>query len=328
MSFHRTVLIGLLCILPGSGAFAQKAGWMAPTGGYVFDAIARSIRPVVGFVGSAYLGPASVDGIEWASLAPNRRSALVVRDAVLFSVSDLTAPDGTETLDLVQSPRQALWSADSRRAVVLGADGQLVWLTGFGASVTREASWSFDAPAESGSDDPRTWFLLGADPAADKAVVALQTGDRWRVWLAFRTAAPVSLDLTGHPAAAAFSSTGSALFIADETNHQVLQIRDLDSQPSATPIVTSDVYVADPVGMAVAPGDGRLFLVDRTSHSIRILNPGTGELLDELPLDSAPRSISGLSATRFLITAGDGTNAPFYFLDTEPAKVSFVPRGE
>jgi hypothetical protein len=327
MSFHRTVLIGLLCILPGTEIFAQKAAWVAPAGGYVFDAIARSIRPVVGFVGSAYLGPASVDGIEWASLAPNRRSALAVRDGVLLSIADLTAPDGVESLDLVQSPRQALWSADSRRAVILGADGQLVWLTGFGTSVTREASWNFDLPAESGSDS-RTWFLLGADPTADKAVVALQTGDQWKVWLAFRTAAAVSLDLTGRPAAAAFDSAGSALFIADQTNHQVLQIRDLDSQPSATPVVTSDVYVADPVGMAVAPSDGRLFLVDRTSHSIRILNSGTGELLGELPLDSAPRSISGLSATRFLIAAGEGTGAPLYFLDTEPGKVSFVPRGE
>src|SRR5512134_3362781 len=73
---------GLLLLALGA-AFGQDGGLTGPVSGMVFDADSRSLRPVVGVPGAAYLGQPAVSGLDWASVAPNGRAALVLSNAQL-----------------------------------------------------------------------------------------------------------------------------------------------------------------------------------------------------------------------------------------------------
>ncbi len=106
---------------------AQSSTWSAPASGFVFDAAAAAIRPVSGFVGSATSGPAIMSGVQWAAVAPNQKAALVSRDSVLLFVPNLNVPDQSQTVGSITDARQALWAADSSRAVILSGD-EIIWL--------------------------------------------------------------------------------------------------------------------------------------------------------------------------------------------------------
>ncbi len=91
----------IVCLsLQSAAMLAQSVTWSAPAGGFVFDRLTGSIRPVTGFVGAAVLGPAVFTGIEWAAIAPNQKSALLSRTTGLLWIPDLTAPDRVQSVQL------------------------------------------------------------------------------------------------------------------------------------------------------------------------------------------------------------------------------------
>jgi DNA-binding beta-propeller fold protein YncE len=125
-----------------------------------------------------------------------------------------------------------------------------------------------------------------------------------------------------------FGSGNSGAFVADAASHQILRVQGLDSTPVITPIISSEPYVKDPVGLVLSEDDSRIFIADRASSTVRVFESGAGALIAELPLDAAPLSLTPVSAGRFLLDPANSAD-PFLFLDTEsPIRVSFVPRGE
>jgi DNA-binding beta-propeller fold protein YncE len=320
------VLIGLMGLLLAASALAQTPTWTAPSSGYLYDSYTQSIRSIVGFAGSAYLGPSVVSGLDWASLAPNQQSALVVSGGVLSAVADLASPDRLATISPAYTPQQALWSSDSNRAVFLTANGQLVWLTNLASAPLREASWDLER-GRPGRELPVRWTLLAADSAADRVLLASRGDARWQLWWASPTVSPVSIALAGEPTAAVFSS-GSAAFVADAAGHQILQIQNLDGGPTVALLFSSKQYVADPIGMAVSVDGSRIFVTDGAAQTVRSFDSGTGALLDELPYGSNAVSMICVSPGRFLLNPPGGTPAPLFFLDTgQPPRVFFIPRG-
>ena len=308
-------------MLAASRICAQTPSWNIPSSGYLYDAPARSIRPVVGFPGSAYLGASVIDGLEWASLAPNQKSALLVRDGALILIADVNSPEQFATVGSVAPPRQALWSADSRRAALLTAGGELIWLTSFDSWPTREAGWDLE--------DSREWTLLAADSSADKVLLASSAGADRQAWLASRTSPPVSIPLAGYPAAAVFASDNAGIFLVDAAGHQILRIDGLAGAPMATPVFSSELYLSTPVGMALSSDGSRLFVADGARKTIGIFDAVNGSLLSELPTEAETVSLTAISPGRFLLNTAAKSAGAFSFLDTnEPARVFFVPRGE
>lgn len=88
--------------------------------GFAFDRPTGSIRAILGRPGSAYLGPAEVADLTFASVAPSQRHGLAVRDGKLilasglgeasFNEVELQTPEG--------APDGAAWSRDGRTAVL------------------------------------------------------------------------------------------------------------------------------------------------------------------------------------------------------------------
>src|ERR1019366_2186729 len=84
--------VSLAAALASAGSLgAQAPSWNLPVSGYVYDSIARTVRPVVGVPGWSSAGPAALTGVAWASVAPGGRSALVVQQDQLWWAPDLSS---------------------------------------------------------------------------------------------------------------------------------------------------------------------------------------------------------------------------------------------
>lgn len=329
-------------------ASSQTESWTAPASGYVYDSRTQSIRTVSGYVGAAVLGNSVADGMTWASIAPNQNYALGRRGGSTLWIPDLATAGQSQVLDQFSSIHSIFWASDSSRAVILSRDQQLIWLNGFGASPAVEVTARLDVPArgvtsvdqegiESSKSEAaagtNTWRLLAADTQADKVLLSSGSTGVRQLWLASRSIAPRRIELPGplsaDPAAAVFTSNGLTAFVADASAHRILRIGTLDGVPAVTPVPASEAYVDSPAGLLLSTDDSRLFVPSRNAHTIRILDAGKGDLISELPLDASPISVTSFSAGRFLLNSAGSTSDPFLFLDTaEPARVSFVPRGE
>src|SRR5579871_576594 len=77
---------------------SAQSTFSGPVAGYVFDGSQRSIRPVLGNVGAAYLGPASAAKWVNASVAPNGKMALGLGRGTVDLIADLAAPERFSSL--------------------------------------------------------------------------------------------------------------------------------------------------------------------------------------------------------------------------------------
>ena len=320
------VLIGLLCSLLPTRVLAQTPVWNAPSSGFLYDSFSQSIRSIVGFAGSAYLGSSDVSAVDWASLAPNQQSALLLTGGALVAIADLRVPNQVGKLDQAYNPRQALWSSDSSRAVLLTTGGQLVWLTNLPSAPIRQASWDLEGGRPIRGQFLH-WTLLATDSSADRVLLASRGDGKTRLWWASSTVSPVSIPLAGDPVAAVFSSSSAAL-VADAAGHRVLQVQSLDGGPTVTPLFSSESYLNDPIGMALSADLTQLFVADGSGKTVRTFDAGTGALLGDLPFASSAVSMTRVSPGRFLLNSAEGTPQPLFFLDTgQSPRVFFIPRG-
>ena len=72
------ILLAVTALLMAGAAAGQMASLKGPISGIVYDAPSRSVRPVMGFPGSSYLGKAIVNDVQMASISPDGESALVI----------------------------------------------------------------------------------------------------------------------------------------------------------------------------------------------------------------------------------------------------------
>lgn len=354
MSFFRSCAVFLPIFMAAPVGFvlnpgavrAQTGAWTAPCGGYVYDPAARAIQPVVGLIGAASVGSPVALGLDWASLAPNQKSALAGKNGSAVWIPDLAAAASLQTVEGIPAVRQVLWAADSTRAVVLTSDSRLFWLTGFDSSPVPLAIQDLDGASRessgrTGRAAPETariglprrntvWRLLAADSSAGQALLVSHAAGTRRLWLASSASPPRPIPFPGLPSAAVFVPASSAAFAADAAGHRIVRIDNMDASPSFTTLVSSAVYVDDPAAMALSADGDRLFLADRADRAIRVFDSRTGGAPgEELSTAAPPVSLTLSTTDRFLINEGAAPPAgqPFYFLTTgNPAKVLFVPR--
>ena len=85
---HTLRLLIALGALAVTGWAQSSAGLAGPVTGFVFDAQAGAVRPMLGIPGAAYLGNVVAAGLQAASVSPNGSAALAVQQGgklVLYS---------------------------------------------------------------------------------------------------------------------------------------------------------------------------------------------------------------------------------------------------
>src|ERR1035437_10248709 len=162
---------GAIAALFAASLGAQTPSWNLPASGYVYDSVAGTIRPVLGFPGSSYAGPAVRTDGAWASVAPGGRAALVSQHGRLWWAQDLSnanlPPVGIDAMDSTSDCR---WSADASTAAILSSGTATVtWLSGPQVTNRRQLPALEDA----------AWTLLAADSKADSVLLASSAAGVW-----------------------------------------------------------------------------------------------------------------------------------------------------
>ena len=112
---------------------AQGIQWGGPISGLVYDSPTKSLRQILGFPGGARLGPALLEGVEWAAVSPTGKAALVVVQAQARLVTSLDLDQGApgRALDgVTKDPKLACWAEDSSTVVVYSSVDRSLQRTG------------------------------------------------------------------------------------------------------------------------------------------------------------------------------------------------------
>jgi hypothetical protein len=304
---------------------AQTPSWNLPASGYVYDSIARTVRPVVGFLGSSYAGPAVLTDVAWASVAPGGRAALVSQHGRLWWAQDLSnanlPPVGIDAMDSTSDCR---WSADASTAAILSSGTATVtWLSGPQVTNRRQLPALEDA----------AWTLLAADSKADSVLLASNAAGVWTLWLASPNNPPMNLGPAQHPVAAVFAQLSPWVYVAEADTPRVSRIQLQDGAPAepgtlAQPILGTDDGIQSLSGLALSADDQQLFAADRSARVVRVYDLVSRQAGDSLPLTESPSALLPSGSSQFLVNSRERSDAPLLLLDISgPPRVWFVPMG-
>jgi hypothetical protein len=305
-------LILLLCLAALTLA-AQETRLAGPVSGFLFDPQARAVRSIQGVLGASYLGEAVAADLEYASVAPNGKYAVAVRQDGVLLLRGLDQGIIAESAleGAAAGVTRAVWSADSTAVALWGDAGRVQVWTDL-ASTPRLA-----LAADAGE--------IAAVAVASEGrglVVAARSG---AILVASEGAALRAILQLEQPTALALA--GNRLFVADAARNEILSIGDYRKGGDAQMFANTAGGVEDPVALAVSPDRSRLYAASRSKRTLTAFQVGTAEVAGVVELDFEPTRLEQFSASCFSLTGG-GDGAPIQVLDSARAlAVYFVPAG-
>jgi len=307
MRLFQVAIVGLL----SSALWAQPVRVAGVISGFVFDARAGVLRPIYGVPGAAYVGEALLEGVTWASVAPDGRAALVSREGVLAAVTDLVSfqPAWRAVENVAIKPDRAVWSEDGSFA--------LIYSSGAGAAQlirTSQGDWAAGELLPLGTE----LGALAVDPQGG-VIAGLAEG----LYLFAPGQAPVVLARL--PRATALAIWRGRVFAAG-ADGELVEIQDYAWQPKALSWGT----VGDVAGLAVASDGRSLFLARPEERVIEVYDLASRTSSLRLPVEAEPAGLEQLtSGGIWLITSPARPSEPLYVLKTsEQPGVWFVPVGK
>jgi DNA-binding beta-propeller fold protein YncE len=284
----------------------------SPATPLVFHAASRSLRPVVGMAGSAYLGAAVREEVDFASIAPDRRTLFVQAGAasLLMTGASTAEENSRELSEAISGVDQLLWSADGQTAILFASAGpRLQWLAGGQAG----------APVEL----PEGARLLAAYPDGRTAILTV-AGHLYRVT---PDTALEQIGVFENPAAAV--TDGSALYVADAATGQVYAIETVDGAMTQRPLLAEGEAVEDPSSMLLSADGGTLYVALRSARLLRAYAIASGTATAELSLDAEPTAFVPLARGGFLLNPVAAAGEPFSVVNFRNGlTTAFIPTGD
>ena len=94
----------------------------------VFHSASRSLRPIIGMPGSSYLGPARYSDLDFASVSPDRKTAIIEAAGHVTLIRNMQDPEDIRAA--ITAVDRILWANDSSTAILFSsANRQLQWIT-------------------------------------------------------------------------------------------------------------------------------------------------------------------------------------------------------
>jgi hypothetical protein len=289
--------------------------------GFVDDK-ATGIRPILGRLGAATLGPAVVAQIslESVTLAPDGDYALAVltrgrRVAIVRNLG--TAPSAT-ALDLPAGPARIAFSPSGDAAAFYYSDTAKVEVfTGLPGSPS--LAWKFDlADVPSGlaalaiSDGGGALLVAAAGEPAPIWLVAPEQGQR------FLYSASASPSLT-------FLSQSEDAAIAETSTGDVVLVRDPKGEPQLSRIGGAAEGISRPIALAAARDNRRIFVVNAEPAGVVILELSGHEPF-RLACSCVPTTLARMAGGSVFRLNEPGVD-PIWLLDTASStpRIVFVP---
>ncbi|MEX2263166.1 MAG: hypothetical protein WD696_14515 [Bryobacteraceae bacterium] len=283
-----------------------------PVSGLVFDSRSHALRPIVGVPGAAYLGAAIASGLEWASVAPDGKTALAVREGKLFVGSRLSGEaQWIEVNGALSGINRAAWSAGSNGAAVFTAGNlQIVRISGETASA--------DAPIEASFGDITA---LALDAEAKHILAGAADG----IYLLSAGAPARRIAGVGSPSA--LLATPYGLLAADRAGNKIWEVVDIAGAAPLLLYADETAGIASPSGLGLSADGRRLFVSNSESKTVDILDFATHLPAGRVALDVSPTEFSPLTKSLALVNSGPGDGEPLFVFDAANPAVYFVPAG-
>jgi hypothetical protein len=310
---------------------AQQSPLSGPFEAFTFDVPTGSLRPIIGFLGSASLGQPILGGLAFGSVAPRQSYALAFEEHRCVLVLGLGS-DQTSTVDVSGSftlPEGVAWSGDGSIAILYSRTGNWIQILSGLPSVVNPSP-VLSLAAMKGSLSAIATDLHGAHIAIGIA------GSGAGIYQVENGVNIVPLFTSFEPAALAFSDDGGTLYSLDRSSNKVWaqNMADLSSQSWSLDGLT------DPVALRSthdATQRDVVYVAGGTDQLLLAYDSSTHAVVASVPLSFQPNVIEPLGPHSFVLgsrsTSADTlwsfTNAPqpaVYFVPATPLNLREIRR--
>jgi len=305
----------LPCVaLAAVGLQAQQATVAGPIAGYVFDASAQGVRPILGLPGASLLGDPLSLGFAASSafIAPRQDMAFVIAGDGSFHLFRINSGTVTEfSVDgLGGAPDRVVFSPSGTAAALYGG-GSIQVITGLPGAPT--VAGAIDV---SSSGVPDSFAL-----SDDGTVLLLSAGNAVR--LIGSLADMGKLMDTAGSALLAFAAGTHDAAITDPTGAGVVLFHDLTGAGSSQVLAPPDATISASSAEAFSMDGKSLLLASASAQSITTFDLGAGAR-NVIACSCKPNSLSSMGSVFRLNDLGKD---PLWLLDTRPSQpqVLFVP---
>jgi hypothetical protein len=315
----RCAFLFVLGLVATSHLPAQQTSLSGPVQALTFDLPTRSIRAVIGFPGAASFGPALLDNLDLASVAPGQTYGLIFESGKCLVVSGLNSKkiSPAAIAGITAHPDGIVWSANGSLAVLYSRVGN--WfqsITGFPSAPVAGAV--IDVSSLGGSltsvavDAPGKQIAVGL--SGDKGAVYTATAD----WVAplVSIARPVSLS---------FSSDGQTLYALDAATLQVtaVDLRSHGFQTLALPGIGNPIAIRS---LLDSENRRALYIAGGSDRMLRILDVSSQQIVMDVRLNFQPTSIDPFGSNSFVLAyRAESVNPLWLFSSTPQPGAFFVP---
>jgi hypothetical protein len=313
-----------LCWLALTAASATP-GWSqaqigGPTLGLLYDNCNRSLRPITGVPGAAYLGAPLLDNLDGAAVGPSGQSALVLRGQAVYLIDPAASPDALPVAATLPSADRLSWNQPGSALLY--------------SSLTRQFQRIDFSSSGAAARDPLNLAIpgdvavFGLAPESGSIVAGITGTEQNGVYLLSPDAAPLRILDVRHSAALLFDGNGRDLFVTDADGGRVFQIRNFAALPEPVQLFDAQAGIGNPVALAILPTAGQILIADAQSPAVDVVDVNGRAFLRQLPLDFRPASLNPILPGKvFLLNQNAACGEAYQFLELSRMSVYFVPAG-
>lgn len=309
----------LASTLVSLGFVHAQTGLSGPVAGFTFDPPTGSIRAVIGALGSASLGPALVDKLDFSFIAPQRDYAIATRRGQVLFVSGLSSQLSVSGLAGAFSiPEGVVWSGDGSAAVLFSRTGNWIQaFTGFPYAITPGTEMSISALGGS-------LLSVAVDGDGQRIAVGISGTSGGVFEMADGQSFAPRLG-TSDPIALAYSQDNSAFYCLDGSTNQISEITLSSSAVQTWPAGADDAIAIEP---AVDSANRKvLYVAGRSSRVLLAYDLSTNQISANVTLSFSPSMIEPLGLNGYLLTRRSGAGLLWSFTSGIEPAVYFVPAG-
>lgn len=312
------VRAAIVLLLSLCGMHAQSVRLDSMVRGFVHQPATKTVRPVIGIPGAAFVGGVIIGDADFASISPLGTWGVATHGGItsVVRVENYSSVSDVQELASAEISRAA-WSRDGLRVTFYSAQGHQLQTVSFrdGGIQTGDA---VDLSALGGELSALTITNAGV------AVFAMTGSGGGGIYM-IEAGQPVLLAAAAEPSALALSPTEDTLYVADRTRQTLLQLRGL---VPGEPLETA--AISDAVGVAVSNDGRRVYAASATDRKLYVYAADSGQTLAEMELDRAPRMLQPFSTDSvYLLNPLDKEQGSLIVLDArEQPAVFFIPAGE
>lgn len=301
---------------------AQTSSFTGPVEAFSFDAPTRSVRPVIGFPGAASFGPALLESVDFASVAPHQNYGIVFQGGKYVFVSGLGLNTGSKIVSVAIAEVTGradgiVWSGNGSLAILYSrAQGWFQTISGLPGAAAAGAL--VDVSSLGGE------FSAVAVDTPGKQIVVAVGGENGAVYQA-TNGQFTRLVSMAKPVSLSFSNDGQTLYALDAATLQVTaaSLGGHGFQTLALPGIANPVAIQSLID---SQNRQLLYVACGSDRLLRILDVSSQQIVMDAPLDFQPSSLDPFGSSSFVLAARSQSANPLWLFTSTPQPAAyFVP---